>query len=74
VGAPATVGGVEVHVGDWVVGDADGVTVIPGAAIDKVLAAGRARQEKEEGLFAALTDGSTTVDLLNLDPSPVDVS
>ncbi len=74
VGAPATVGDVEVCFGDWVVGDADGVTVIPGAALDDVLAAGRAREQKEEGLFAALTEGATTVDLLHLDPSPVDVS
>jgi 4-hydroxy-4-methyl-2-oxoglutarate aldolase len=74
VGVPATVGGVEVHAGDWVVGDADGVTVIPGAALDDVLAAGRAREQKEEGLFAALTDGATTVELLHLDTSPVDVS
>jgi 4-hydroxy-4-methyl-2-oxoglutarate aldolase len=73
VGAPAPVGGVEVHTGDWVVGDADGVTVIPAAAVDDVLAAGRARAAKEEGLFAALNDGATTVGLLDLDPSPVDV-
>jgi 4-hydroxy-4-methyl-2-oxoglutarate aldolase len=73
VGAPAPVGGVEVHTGDWVVADADGVTVIPAAALDDVLVAGRARAEKEEGLFAALNDGATTVGLLGLDPSPVDV-
>jgi 4-hydroxy-4-methyl-2-oxoglutarate aldolase len=73
VGAPAPVGGVEVHTGDWLVGDADGVTVVPAAALDAVLAAGRARAEKEEGLFAALVDGATTVGLLDLDPSPVDV-
>jgi 4-hydroxy-4-methyl-2-oxoglutarate aldolase len=73
-GAPAPVGGVEVHAGDWVVGDADGVTVIPAAALEDVLAAGRARAEKEEGLFAALVDGATTVGLLDLDPSPVDVT
>src|SRR5579872_6149884 len=29
VGAPVSVGGVEVASGDWIVGDADGVTVIP---------------------------------------------
>jgi 4-hydroxy-4-methyl-2-oxoglutarate aldolase len=73
VGRPATVGGVEVHAGDWVVGDADGVTVIPRATIDEVLVGGRARAEKEEGLFAALSDGSTTVELLDLDPSPIDI-
>ncbi len=74
VGATATVGGVEVHAGDWVVGDADGVVVIPAHAVEDVLLAGRARAEKEEGLFEALTDGATTVELLGLDPSPVDVA
>jgi len=74
VGAPATVGGVEVATGDWVVGDADGVTVIAGDRVDEVLAAGRARADKEEGLFAALRQGATTVELLALDPSPVEVT
>jgi hypothetical protein len=36
-----------------------------------VLAAGRARAEKEAGFFAALRDGTTTVELLGLDPSRV---
>lgn len=72
-GLPVTVGGVEVSRGDWVVGDADGVTVIPGHALADVMAAGRARADKEEGLFESLRDGATTVELLDLDPSPVDV-
>jgi 4-hydroxy-4-methyl-2-oxoglutarate aldolase len=73
VGASAPVGGVEVHTGDWVVADADGVTVIPADSLESVLSGGRARADKEEGLFAALRDGATTVDLLDLDPSPVTV-
>src|SRR3954464_10924529 len=43
VGAPVTVGGVEVATGDWVVGDRDGVTVVPAAVLDDVLAAGETR-------------------------------
>jgi 4-hydroxy-4-methyl-2-oxoglutarate aldolase len=74
VGAPAVVGGVEVATGDWVVGDTDGVTVIAADSLGDVLAAGRARADKEEGLFAALADGATTVDLLGLDPSCVKVT
>jgi 4-hydroxy-4-methyl-2-oxoglutarate aldolase len=73
VGAPATVGGVEVSTGDWLVGDTDGVTVIPRLFIEDVLVAGRARADKEEGLFAALREGATTVELLDLDPAPVTV-
>jgi 4-hydroxy-4-methyl-2-oxoglutarate aldolase len=73
VGGSAPVGGVEVHTGDWIVGDADGVTVIPADALTAVLAAGRARADKEEGLFAALREGATTVALLDLDPSLIEV-
>ncbi|MGA2521421.1 MAG: RraA family protein [Acidimicrobiales bacterium] len=72
VGSPVEVGGVTVAADDWVVGDADGVTVVPRAQVAAVLAAGRAREEKERGLFAALRDGATTLELLGLDPSPVE--
>jgi 4-hydroxy-4-methyl-2-oxoglutarate aldolase len=72
VGQAVDVGGVSVHTGDWIVGDADGVTVIPAADIDAVLAAGRARAEKEQELFEALRAGKTTVELLGLDPSPIE--
>jgi len=71
IGAPTTVGDVEVVSGDWVVGDVDGVTVVPGPSLADVIAAGRARADKEDGFFAALRDGTTTVDLLALDPSTV---
>jgi 4-hydroxy-4-methyl-2-oxoglutarate aldolase len=69
VGLPVRVGGVLVGPGDWMVGDVDGVTVVPAAQLEAVLAAGRAREAKEAGFFAALREGKTTVDLLDLDPS-----
>ena len=72
VGQVTTVGDVEVAPGDWVVGDADGVVVVPGGALAGVLGAGRTRADREAGYFTALRDGATTVDLLGLDPSPVD--
>jgi 4-hydroxy-4-methyl-2-oxoglutarate aldolase len=72
VGAPVVVGNVEVATGDWIVGDADGVTVVPGASLDEVLAAARARAEKEDGFFAALRGGATTLELLGLDDALVD--
>jgi 4-hydroxy-4-methyl-2-oxoglutarate aldolase len=72
VGMPVVVGDVEVATGDWVVGDVDGVTVVPGAALDAVLTAGRARADKEAGLFTALRGGATTIELLGLDDTLVD--
>ena len=70
IGGSAIVGEVEVARGDWIVGDADGVTVGPNARLDDVLAAGRARADKEENFFAELRAGRTTVQLLALDDTP----
>jgi 4-hydroxy-4-methyl-2-oxoglutarate aldolase len=72
VGSPARVGGVEVGAGDWIVGDADGVTVVPASRLDDVLAAGRARADKEQHYFDELRAGHTTLELLSLDDSPVE--
>jgi 4-hydroxy-4-methyl-2-oxoglutarate aldolase len=72
VGRPVVVGGVSVSEGDWVVGDRDGVVVVGGDALEDAVAAGRARADKEAVMFAELTDGRTTLELLGLDPAPVD--
>lgn len=72
VGGRTSVGDVEVSAGDWIVGDVDGVTVVPGDRLDEVLAAGRARAQKEEGFFAQLRAGATTLSLLDLDTSPIE--
>jgi 4-hydroxy-4-methyl-2-oxoglutarate aldolase len=74
VGRPVKVGGVMVAQGDWVVGDVDGVTVVPGSALDEVVEAGLAREAKEAGFFAALKAGQTTVQLLGLDASLIAVA
>lgn len=74
-GAVATsvvVAGVLVEPGDWVVGDVDGVVVVPGARLDDVTGAGRARASAEDGYFEALRAGTTTVELLGLDASLID--
>jgi 4-hydroxy-4-methyl-2-oxoglutarate aldolase len=62
-----TVGDVAVEPGDWVVADVDGVVVIPGARLDDVLAAGRARAAREDALFSKLRAGGTTVEEFGLD-------
>lgn len=73
-GAPVEVGDVRVEQGDWIVADADGVAVVPAGRLDEVLVAGRARAAKEDGYFEALRAGSTTIELLGLDLSPVPAS
>ena len=71
VGIPVRVGGVRVAAGDWVVADVDGVAFVRRDAVDEVLAAGRAREEKEAGFFDSLRSGSTTLELLGLDAALV---
>jgi 4-hydroxy-4-methyl-2-oxoglutarate aldolase len=71
-GGTVAVGDASVATGDWLVGDVDGVAVVPATRLDEVLAAGRARAERERGLFDALRAGKTTIELLGLDPSAIE--
>ena len=71
IGGRATVGDVEVRSGDWVVADRDGVTVIAGGDMDATIERGRARAEKEAGMFSRLRLGASTVELLGLDTTGV---
>lgn len=73
VDVPVHCGGASVAPGDWVVGDADGVVIVPGEHLDEVLAAGDARVKREAAYFEALRRGSTTIELLGLDVSAVRV-
>ncbi|WP_454019602.1 4-carboxy-4-hydroxy-2-oxoadipate aldolase/oxaloacetate decarboxylase [Azospirillum sp. Marseille-Q6669] len=67
IAQPIVVGGVTVHPGDLIVGDDDGLVVVPLAEVEAVLAASRARLEKEERLRAELQSGKTTWDIGNYD-------
>ncbi|MDA8045759.1 MAG: dimethylmenaquinone methyltransferase [Actinomycetota bacterium] len=71
IGGSAVVGDVEVHTGDWILADRDGVIVIAGADLDAVVERGRARAEKEAAMFTRLRSGVSTVELLRLDVSEV---
>jgi 4-hydroxy-4-methyl-2-oxoglutarate aldolase len=72
VGMTAIVAGVTVESGDWVVGDVDGVVIVPGDWIEEIVTAGQKRTARESDYFAALRGGETTVDLLDLDASLVE--
>jgi 4-hydroxy-4-methyl-2-oxoglutarate aldolase len=72
VGGTANVGDVEVAAGDWIVGDVDGVVVVPYAHLDDVLSAGRTRAQKEVHYFEELRAGRTTLQLLSLDDVPIE--
>lgn len=52
------VGGTVVRSGDVVVGDADGVVVLPAARAEQVVATGEGRLRDEDVMMAAIADGS----------------
>lgn len=60
---PIRLGEVVVQPGDLVVGDRDGVVVLPAAAVPDALAAGAAREADEAAKIAAIRGGATTLDL-----------
>lgn len=61
---PVCVGGVTVHPGDLVLGDDDGVVVVPQARLGEVLARARAKEASEAEVMARLEQGELTLDIL----------
>jgi 4-hydroxy-4-methyl-2-oxoglutarate aldolase len=59
-------GGVTVHPGDIVVGDADGVVVVPAADLDRAALLSTAREKEEEAIRETLRNGSSLIDLMGL--------
>lgn len=67
VNTPIICAGVPVSPGDIVVGDDDGVVVVPKAEAAAVLERAHARESQEEDLRRLVREGRTTIELLNLD-------
>lgn len=65
-GEPIVIGGVPVCRGDLVVGDSDGVVVIPSDHIDATLERSAERERKEAAIMARLRAGEATLDLYDL--------
>jgi 4-hydroxy-4-methyl-2-oxoglutarate aldolase len=59
-------GGVDVDPGDLVLGDADGVVVVPAARAAEVLAASAEREAAEQAIMARLAAGETTLEIYGL--------
>lgn len=64
INEPITCGGVLVNPGDIVIGDADGVVVLPKEKAAEVLEKAKAKKQKESELKPLLAQGKTTVELL----------
>ena len=71
VNVPIRCGGAALVRGDWVVGDADGVVVVPGEHLDTVVQQAADRMQKEKAMLEAMRGGKTTIKLLKLDTSAV---
>ena len=54
-----------VHPGDLVVGDTDGVVVVPRSRAAEMVAAAQAREAKEAGVIARLRAGERTLEIYN---------
>lgn len=65
---PVVVAGITVNPGDVIVGDNDGVLVIPPRFLKAAMDAAQSRVDKETGFRAKLQEGKTMFELLNLQP------
>ncbi len=66
VNVPIDCGGVEIRPDDVIVGDRDGIVVVPRANLGDVLAAARRRETTERALRRGIRSGRSTVELLQL--------
>jgi 4-hydroxy-4-methyl-2-oxoglutarate aldolase len=66
VNVPVTLGGQVVHAGDVVLGDDDGVMVVPRADVGRALTAAQARVDKEAATRAAFGRGELGLDRYGL--------
>lgn len=66
VGAPIRLGDAVVHRGDAILGDEDGVVVVPAAEVARAAAAAAAREAEEAALREALAAGALALDFLGL--------
>jgi 4-hydroxy-4-methyl-2-oxoglutarate aldolase len=67
VNGPIICGGVSIRPGDWIMGDRDGVVVIPSGQVAAVIESARQRELAESALRKGIRAGASTVELLGLE-------
>ncbi len=67
INVPVQCGGIIVHPGDLIIGDCDGVVVVPKENEDDVIAKAKAKFEKEEHIVEMLKAGKTTLEIYGFD-------
>lgn len=58
-----TIGSIAISPGDIILGDRDGLVVVPAARVEQTIARCEARVEKEQRTMQALRDGKTTLEI-----------
>lgn len=66
--SPVRIGGIVVHTGDLIVGDADGVIVLPQHAAAETIARADQRVADEHRILDEIRNGKTTLELYGLRP------
>jgi 4-hydroxy-4-methyl-2-oxoglutarate aldolase len=69
IGQAIVCAGVPTSLGDVVVGDDDGVVVVPASLLSATIEACRKRIEREAAMVEKIKGGASTMDLLNLRPA-----
>ena len=67
IGVPVICGGIEVHDGDIVLGDCDGVVVVPREHEDEVFERALVKYEKEQHIVEQLLAGKATLEIYGFD-------
>lgn len=58
INVPVAVGGMVVHPGDIIVGDDDGLAVVPAESAELILELATAQKQREEAIFASIENGT----------------
>ena len=66
VNVPICIGDTPIQPGDIIVGDRDGVCVVPRNGVERAIAMSEQREAKEEVMRRAIEQGANTVELMNL--------
>lgn len=66
VNVPICIGDTPIQPGDIIVGDRDGVCVVPRDGVEHAIAMSEQREAKEEVMRRAIEQGANTVELMNL--------
>lgn len=67
-----SIGGATVDPGDFIVGDEDGIVVVPSRDAQRVVEAARAIEASEDAIVEGIRRGQTTLTLLGLDVERID--